>query len=99
MLHSLLGKHEGTVTELVSTSSLDSSSSFLCVFQKVVFAGNSVQADWRLPARKARFKTSSTLLTHHHPTGPSRLLPVLRCKGFSLEVWPTVHHPAQPMIG
>lgn len=70
-------------------------------FQKLVFADNSDQADWQPASGKAHFKTStsSTLLTRHHPTRPSRLLPVLCCKGFSLQVWPTVHHPAQPMIG
>lgn len=67
----------------------------------LVFAANSKQADWRPSARKAHFKTSTipTVLIHHHPTGPSSLLPVLCCKSLSLEVRPTVNHPAQPVIG
>lgn len=34
-----------------------------------------------------------------YPTGPSSSLPVLCCKSLSLEVWPAVNHPAQPMVG
>ena len=35
-----------------------------------------------------------------HPRGETlKPLPVLSGKGLSLDVWPTVHHPAKPVIG